>query len=201
MELTPLIVIGDRGLNEEHFGTIIYSLLIHNGILPMEQSLEDQVLAVLAASPEGVTARALRAALARSVSQPTLWRLLDELRAKGLVAVEGKARATRYHATHDNRIAEIRSRRLHELAARTLIRHPERLERVRGRLRQLQAVNPHGARYHRQWQALIDGPTPELLRAMTEDSDSAAALRRESPFTVLVDKRDRARLFERLRAG
>jgi hypothetical protein len=62
-------------------------------------------------------------------------------------------------------------------------------------------VEGRGRVYHDRWEALLDGPLPALLRTITENSEQAEALRKESPFTVLVTPRERRRVFEGIRAG
>lgn len=152
---------------------------------------------LLAVAPEGLSAPELRAQLSVRISQPTLWRRLEDLRARGSVIVEGRARATRYHSTVRNDGA-LRSRRLHEVAARRLLREPGLLDIARARLDELRTVNPHGRVYHDRWHELISAPRERLLKAMTEDSEAADALRKESPFTILVPAKDRRRVFQAL---
>jgi hypothetical protein len=135
------------------------------------------------------------------VSQPTLWRILDGLRTEGRITVEGRARATRYHASDETGLSVLRSRRLHERAARRLAGDPSLRGVARERLQKLRQVNPHGRVYHDRWQALLDGPLPRLLRAMTEVSEQSDALRQESPFTALVTAEERRRVFESIRAA
>lgn len=162
--------------------------------------LEQQVLTLLAAHPGGVTSPELQALLHPRVSQPTLSRLLLGLRARGLVLQTGAARATRYHLAGGRiRAAELRSRLLHEQVAMKLVRHPELKTVAEVRLEKLKQVNPSGRPYHERWAELLHSDMPTLLRAMTEDSDNAAALRRESPFTVLFDSRQRKQLFAIIR--
>ena len=62
-------------------------------------------------------------------------------------------------------------------------------------------ANPHGDTYHNRWQELIDGPMDRLLRMLTEPSEEASTLRRESPFTTLVPSDERRRVFESLRTA
>ena len=45
---------------------------------------------------------------------------------------------------------------------------------------------------------LIAGPRTTLLRALTEDSEAAAELRKESPFTTLLAPDERKRVLQRL---
>lgn len=159
-------------------------------------AIHDRLLGLLAASPKGLRAPELLALLPEPISQPSLSRRLQELRARGLVASEGKARATRYHALAPGQLPVLRSRALHQAIAQRLAQQPELRERARARLAQLRQVNPHGRSYHDRWAALLDEPLPRLLRKLTEDSEDADTLRQESPFTVLVDCDTRRRVFE-----
>lgn len=148
-------------------------------------TLEQQVLTLMAANPKGLASQRLRARLRPRISQPTLSRLLTSLRARGVVLKTGSARATRYHLV-EGRIgaAELRSRLLHEQVAVRLVRDPALKAIAIKRLEKLRAANPNGRVYHDRWAELLDAPLPKLLRAMTEDSERAAVLRRESPFTI-----------------
>ncbi|MEN1728683.1 MAG: MarR family transcriptional regulator [Pseudomonadota bacterium] len=157
----------------------------------------DRLIGHLAAMPDG--GRATDLALLLGVSQPTLSRMLQRLQARGLVAAEGKARSTRYHWLGERTaLAELRRRRLHERIAHRLVDEPELLKRARERLVDLSFANPSGRTYHRRWHDLLDGPLPKLLRKMTEDSEQADLLRKESPFTGLVRPEERREVFERL---
>jgi len=98
-------------------------------------------------------------------------------------------------------LSVLRSRRLHERAAHRLAGDPALREVARERLQKLRQVNPHGRVYHDRWQALLDGPLPRLLRAMTEASEQSDAMRQESPFTALVTAEERRRVFESIRTG
>lgn len=169
--------------------------------LYMKQTLIDDIINYLAGEPEGLSATILRARLKPRVSQPTLWRHLDYLRGRGQVVAEGRGRATRYHAASRHDIGALRSRRFHESVASHLRREPALVEHARVRLAFLREINPHGRVYHDRWQELIDGPLPRLLRTLTEDSEAADALRKESPFTVLVRPTERRRILAELRAA
>lgn len=161
------------------------------------RSVEQQVLNLLAAYPKGMASPRLRAQLRPRISQPTLSRLLTALRARGLVMKNGSARATRYYLV-GGRIAaaELRSRLLHEQVAEQLVRDPGLKAQALKRLELLRRVNPSGRAYHARWAELLEADLPKLLRTMTEDSERAAALRRESPFTVLYDPKLRRRIFQ-----
>jgi hypothetical protein len=157
---------------------------------------ETQVLNLLAAHGEGLSRPKLQAALKPQLSQPTFSRLLTGLRAHGAIMRSGRARSTRYHLV-GGRIAaaELRSRLLHEDVAERLVRDPTLKQKAIYRLDIIRRINPTGRSYHERWAKLLDSDMPKLLRAMTEDSEQAAALRRESPFTVLYDAELRKRLF------
>jgi hypothetical protein len=88
---------------------------------------------------------------------------------------------------------------MHEVAAHRLIRKPALLKKARERLHFLRQANPHGGVYQDRWAELLDGPMEPLLREMTEPSERADTLRRESPFTALVPRAERERIFESLK--
>lgn len=165
----------------------------------MEQ-LHKEIVDLLSAAPDGLSSPQLRQQLSRHLSQPSLSRRLGTLRARGLVTVEGRARATRYHAMSRGDLPALRSLRLHELVASRLIRDPGLLSSARARLAKLRAVNAHGRPYHDRWAELLSGPLPRLLQIMTEKSDIADAMRKESPFTALVTPRERRNVFNNVRA-
>ncbi len=161
----------------------------------------ERVLQVLLMAPKGLRAPEIMRDLALTVSQPTLWRVLDKLRSEGRVVVDGSARATRYHAAERSNLPALRSLRMHEVVAKRLINDPDLLDVARNRLRRLREVNPHGNVYHERWQDLIDGSVDRLLRTMVEPSEEASTLRRESPFTTLVPGKERRRVFKSLRSA
>lgn len=161
----------------------------------MRHDTRDQVLRLLLTEPEGLSEPEIRGRLPARISQPTLWRVLNGLRASGLVVVEGRARATRYHAAEQIDRATLRSRRLHQHVAERLARDPRLRAQARERLERLRQVNPHGRRYHGRWAELLEGPLPALLRTLTEASTQSDDLRQESPFTTLIDAPTRERIF------
>ena len=167
----------------------------------MRPAPREQVLQLLMVEPAGLRAPDLIRLVRPRVSQPTLWRVLAGLRSEGRVMVEGRGRATRYHATGRNDVPALRGLRLHQCAARRLAGNPTLRRLARERLHKLRQVNPHGRVYHDRWEALLDGPLPALLRTMTETSEQADALRQESPLTVLVTPEQRRRVFEAVRTA
>jgi hypothetical protein len=167
----------------------------------MKKSLESKVLSLLLLSGEGLSAPELLSRLRPRVSQPTLWRTLDILRVHGALTREGKARATRYHARVRTDVAALRSRRMHESVAKRLLREPDLALKALERLDKLRAANPHGRRYHDRWYELLQGPLVDVVRVMTECSEMADVLRKESPLSAFVSPVERQRIFDSTRAA
>ena len=165
----------------------------------MRLDIRDQILQLLLTETQGLGEPQIRLRLRPRISQPTLWRTLNSLRAEGRVVVEGRARATRYHSADRIDPPTLRSRRLHQHVAERLARDPALLQIARERLKRLRQVNPHGRRYHDRWAELVSGPLPLLLRTLTEASAQSDDLRKESPFTTLVDAPMRERVFRSVR--
>jgi hypothetical protein len=183
------------------FTLIIYSLSILSRIVPMAPDIRDQVQQLLLTEPHGLSGPEIRQRLSPRISQPTMWRALNGLRSEGRVVVEGRARATRYHAVDRNDLPTLRSRRLHQHVAERLARDPQLRAIAQERLERLRRVNPHGRVYQDRWAELLDGPLPALLRTLTEASTQSDDLRKESPFTTLVDAPTRARIFRSMRGA
>jgi hypothetical protein len=187
----------DEARNNAYYLFVIYSIWHFFGeSYEAMKALENKILNLLIAQEEGLKAREIMGALRPRVSQPTLWRALDALRAQGAVTMEGHARATRYHARARTDVAALRSRRMHESVAMLLVRDPSLRARALARLTKLREANPHGRSYHDRWHELLQGPLVETLRFMTEHSEMADALRKESPFSALVTQSERKRIFE-----
>jgi hypothetical protein len=167
----------------------------------MSPDTRDQVLQLLLTEAQGLREPDIRRQLRPRVSQPTLWRVLNGLRAEGRLTVEGRARATRYHAADRIDRPTLRSRRLHQHVAERLAREPALRALARERLEKLRQVNPHGRPYHDRWAELLDGPLPALLRTLTEASAQSDDLRKESPLTTLIDGPARERIFRSIRAA
>jgi len=182
-------------------GRIIYSYFIHSHLMMQISSSvyseEDRLVGHLASMPDGAPAPVLCGLL--GVSQPTLSRMLRRLQGRGLVLAEGQARSRRYHWIGGRSgLAALRRRRQHEIIAHKLVDHPELLDQVQKRLAAISKSNAAGRPYHEQWLELIQGPLHRLLRKMTEDSEEANLLRKESPFTALIGSEERGELFRRL---
>ncbi len=157
----------------------------------------EQVVLTLATAPEGLSAPDILRRLHLKVSQPTLWRVLKRLKTQGLVVTTGRARSTRYHSAEQVSASTLRSRKLHRLVAERLIQDPTLRSVAEKRLRMLEQVNPHGATYHHRWQDLLNGSLAPLLWKLVEPSEQADTLRSESPFTGLISKEERLRLFDK----
>lgn len=167
----------------------------------MSPRTANQILQLLLTEAHGLSQPEIRGRLSARISQPTLWRVLNGLRTEGRITVEGRARATRYHAADRVDRSTLRSRRLHQQVAERLAREPALRELARDRLERLRQVNPHGRRYQDRWAELLDGPLPALLRTLTEASVQSDDLRKESPFTTLIDAPTRERIFRSIRAA
>jgi len=158
-------------------------------------TLKRETLLHLATSPEGLSSPQLRERLSVRVSQPTLSRLLSELRAGARVEQIGAARATRYVLAQGALgRTRLRSRLLHRAVAERLIHDANLSERARSRLQRLREVNPSASRYHVVWQDLLDGDPIDLLRVLSEPSERADQLRKESPFSTLLPRAEREKL-------
>jgi hypothetical protein len=167
----------------------------------IKNSIENKILELLLLHAEGLRAPQLLARLRPRVSQPTLWRALDTLRTQGSLTREGNARATRYHARARTDVAVLRSRRMHESVAKRLLHEPALALQALERLKKLRAANPHGGRYQDRWQELLQGPLVEVVRVMTEASEMADVLRKESPLSAFVLPVERQRIFDSTRAS
>ncbi len=164
-------------------------------------TLADKVLELLILEPHGLGSPQLLAQLRPRISQPTLWRALDRLRTRGLLICEGRGRATRYHARSRTDLAALRSQRMHESVAKRLLREPDVRLQALERLAKLRAINPHGRPYHDRWDELLRGPSVELVRVMTEQSEAAEVLRKESPLSAFVSAAERQRIFASTRTS
>jgi len=155
-------------------------------------SLEQHILGLLALNPGGLSASELRDQAHTKVSQPTLWRRLDELRAAGRVRMIGRGRATRYlGATSGQAVADLRSKALHREVGKKLLRQPELLEVARRRLEKMRVTTPYAQTYVERWESLLSGPIESVLRVLGGDDEDSSALRHASPFAGLLSKRER----------
>jgi hypothetical protein len=155
-------------------------------------SIEQHILGLLALNPDGLSATELRAQAHPQVSQPTLWRKLDELRATGRVQRVGHGRATRYiGATSGHAIADLRSKVLHGEVGKKLLRQPELLEVARRRLERMRVTTPYSQTYVERWESLLSGPIESVLKVLGADDEDSRALRHTSPFAGLLSQQER----------
>ena len=161
-------------------------------------SIEQQILGLLAMNPDGLSARQLGAELRPVVSQPTLWRRLDELRATGRVRRSGRGRATRYHGMKsDHGMAELRSKALHVEVGKKLLRQPELVRTAQERLQTMRHKLPYAESYLEQWAGLLSGPLEGVLRVLGADDEDSRALRHTSPFAGLLSEQERMTVLRR----
>jgi hypothetical protein len=88
-------------------------------------------------------------------------------------------------------LSEERSLLLHRLVAERVRLEPSLLAIARAHLRRWRAERTLDLSYIEAWQALIDGPLPELLAVLTDESESSRALRQATPFAGLLRPRER----------
>lgn len=98
-----------------------------------------------------------------------------------------------------HRVAEARSLELHRAVAVALASDPGLVDEARARVSQWRAAGRLAAAYADAWLAILDEPLGEIQRAITEDSESARALRQATPFAGVIDPRSRWRIWERVR--
>jgi DNA-binding Lrp family transcriptional regulator len=154
--------------------------------------IEQQILGLLALNPGGLSASELRKQLRPKVSQPTLWRRLDELRAAGRVRRVGHGRATRYLvAASGQAVADLRSKVLHREVGKKLLRQPELLEVARVRLERMRVTTPYSQKYIDRWVSLLSGPIESVLQVLGADDEDSRALRHVSPFAGLLTEQER----------
>lgn len=102
-------------------------------------------------------------------------------------------------AMDGHRLAEERSLALHREVARILREEPDRvfeaLQRVRA-WRRSGAAHPH---YLDAWERLLTGPLEDLLAALTDESETARAMRQATPFAGVVGPRERWKIWAEVR--
>ena len=161
-------------------------------------SIEQQILGLLAMQPAGLSAPALRAELQPKISQATLWRRLDELRAAGRVLRIGRGKACRYAIpTAGDTIGDLRSRALHLEVGKKLLRKPELMVAARHRLKRMRVTTPYAKAYVERWESLLSGPIERVLQVLGAHDEDAKALRRVSPFAGMLDEKERMSILRR----
>lgn len=164
-----------------------YSFTIHS-----MDSIEQQILRNLALHRAGMAAQELQSAIRPQVSQPTLWRRLDRLRAMGRIRAIGRGRATRYvNQDSDHSISDMRSKALHLAVGSKLIRNPRLVNNARRRLDRMYQSAPYARVYLDRWRELLEGPVEGVLRVFGADDEDSKALRHASPFAGILTKNER----------
>lgn len=160
--------------------------------------IEQQILCNLALYPAGLAAQELQSTIRPRVSQPTLWRRIDRLRAMGRIRAIGRGRATRYvNQDSDHTISDIRSKALHIAVGRKLIRQPRLINEARQRLQRMYQSAPYAKVYLDRWDELLTGPMEDVLRVFGTDDEQSKALRHVSPFAGLLKEDERLRILRK----
>jgi hypothetical protein len=97
-------------------------------------------------------------------------------------------------------LAEERSIALHEAVAAKLRADPSLLEAVRERVAGWLRDGTVAEEYARAWSEILSWPLPDSLRALTDRGERARALRQVTPFTGIIDQKERLRLRAEVRA-
>lgn len=88
----------------------------------------------------------------------------------------------------NHRDADQRSLALHAEVARRLRANPELRVGARARLSRISPA------YREAWALALEGPLEQLLALLTDESESATALRQASPFSFVLDPKTRQRI-------
>lgn len=177
---------------------IVLYFFIYSFIIQIMEPIKQQILALLALRPAGLSATELRSELRPKVSQPTLWRRLDELRTEGRVLRTGRGRSSRYViASAGDTIGELRSRALHLEVGKKLLRKPELLDVANRRLKRMRVTTPYAKSYVERWESLLSGPIEPLLQVLGAYDEDARALRRVSPFAGILNEKERLTILRR----
>lgn len=92
---------------------------------------------------------------------------------------------------------QLRSLWLHRAVAGKLVMDPERyIALARENLSKLRGIHRRGqaARWLGEWSRLVNGPTEEVLEALTSRSQRGIELRQNSPFAGALTKHERQRV-------
>ena len=88
-------------------------------------------------------------------------------------------------------LSEARSLLLHRSVAKRLEQDASLLALAREHLRRWQAEGTLAVSYINAWQKLLDGPLPELLRVLVDESELSRALRQTTPFAGVLKAKER----------
>lgn len=101
----------------------------------------------------------------------------------------------------DHRILDARSLALHCKIAQKVSRRPELLDIARNNVdRWTERSAGETARYLREWARILDRPLPEILQFITCTSEEAMRLRQSSPFTGILDAKEREQVYAAFRS-
>lgn len=98
-----------------------------------------------------------------------------------------------------HRIGEARSLAYHRVIAERVAADPRRITIARAHMLDWGARRTLSQEYVDRWLALLDGPLPELLAKLVEDSEDARALRQSTPFAGVLDARERRAIHRSVR--
>ena len=173
--------------NYRYWKDFFYSIIIYT-----MDKIEYQILNFMTLNPGGLAARELQSLVRPKISQPTLWRRLDKLRATGRVRKVGRGRATRYLPQGSRQaITDLRSKILHIEVGRKLIRQPTLLVKARQRLQRMYQSTPYSQSYLECWDDLLSGPLEGVLQVLGAENEEAKALRHVSPFAGILSEKER----------
>ncbi|RLA54443.1 MAG: hypothetical protein DRR42_01755 [Gammaproteobacteria bacterium] len=176
-----------------YWPNIYYSFTIH-----AMDKIEQQILGNLTLHPEGLGAQDLQTVIRPKVSQPTLWRRIDRLRAIGRIRAIGRGRATRYvNHESDHTISDLRSKMLHIEVGRRLIRRPSLVDGARQRLQRMYQSAPYSKNYLDRWAELLAGPLENVLQVLGAEDEESKALRHVSPFAGILSENERLKILRK----
>lgn len=85
----------------------------------------------------------------------------------------------------------------HSVIASRLKDHPEWIDQAKTNLVRIGKINPNGAFFHRQWDVILDQCIDDIVDLLCESSTEMSDLRQETPFTGMIDKRERVDILKR----
>jgi hypothetical protein len=94
-----------------------------------------------------------------------------------------------------HRLADLRSLALHREVACRLRADPRLIEAAKLRVARWARERSVSSGYVTAWQGLLDGPADALLAMLERDDERATELRQVSPFSGILDARERWRIW------
>src|SRR4051812_41544246 len=89
-----------------------------------------------------------------------------------------------------------RSLALHRAIAEKLRREPELLEIARDNLDRWSLMAGRSQPYWDAWRAILARPLPQIIEAMTEESEQMTAMRQATPFAGVLTPAERWAIYE-----